>query len=103
MRLAGIVRGLGLGGFVDGITLHQIMQWHNMGSAVLPPTTMDAMAQNMVWDELFHAATLVLAPSDQTSARAHDQRGDGWMAVRGHHLVSYGSRVGSDRTTQCAA
>ena len=46
MRLAGIVLGLGLGGFVDGITLHQIMQWHNMGSAVLPPTTMDAMAQN---------------------------------------------------------
>ena len=59
MRLAGIVLGLGLGGFVDGITLHQIMQWHNMGSAVLPPTTMDAMAQNMVWDGLFHAATLV--------------------------------------------
>ena len=60
MRLAGIVLGLGLGGFVDGITLHQIMQWHNMGSAVLPPKTMDAMAQNMVWDGLFHAATLVL-------------------------------------------
>ena len=36
------------------------MQWHNMGSAVLPPTTMDAMAQNMVWDGMFHLATLVL-------------------------------------------
>jgi uncharacterized membrane protein len=60
MRLAGIVLGLGLGGFVDGITLHQIMQWHNLGSAVLPPTTMDAMAHNMVWDGMFHAATLVL-------------------------------------------
>ena len=60
MRMAGIVLGLGLGGFVDGIALHQIMQWHNMGSAALPPTTMDAMAQNMVWDGLFHAATLVL-------------------------------------------
>ena len=42
---------------MDGITLHQIMQWHNMGSAVLPPTTM--MAQNMVRDGMFHAATLV--------------------------------------------
>ena len=30
MRLAGIVLGLGLGRFVDGITLHQIMQWHNV-------------------------------------------------------------------------
>jgi uncharacterized membrane protein len=60
MRLAGIVLGLGLGGFVDGITLHQIMQWHNMGSAVLPPTTMAAMAQNMTWDGMFHGVTLVL-------------------------------------------
>jgi uncharacterized membrane protein len=60
MRLAGIVLRVGFGGFVDGITLHQIMQWHNMGSAVLPPTTMDAVAQNMVWDGLFHMATLVL-------------------------------------------
>ena len=38
---AGVVLGIGLGGFVDGIALHQIAQWHNMGSAILPPTTMD--------------------------------------------------------------
>jgi uncharacterized membrane protein len=56
----GVVLGLGLGGFVDGITLHQIAQWHNMGSAVLPPTTMDAMKQNMAWDGWFHVATLAL-------------------------------------------
>jgi uncharacterized membrane protein len=53
----GIVLGVGLGGFLDGIALHQIAQWHNMGSAILPPTTMHAMSQNMVWDGLFHAAT----------------------------------------------
>ena len=58
--LGGLLLGLGLGGFVDGIVLHQIAQWHNMGSAVLPPTTMEAMARNMRWDGLFHAATLVL-------------------------------------------
>jgi uncharacterized membrane protein len=56
----GLVLGLGLGGFVDGIALHQIAQWHNMGSAVLPPVTMDAMMRNMRWDGLFHAATLLL-------------------------------------------
>ena len=56
----GILLGLGLGGFVDGIVLHQILQWHNMGSAVLPPTTMPAMKQNMLWDGLFHAATWLL-------------------------------------------
>lgn len=54
---AGVVLGVGLGGFLDGITLHQIAQWHNMGSAVLPPVTMEAMRQNMVWDGLFHLAT----------------------------------------------
>jgi uncharacterized membrane protein len=54
---AGVILGIGLGGFADGIALHQIAQWHNMGSAVLPPVTMEAMSRNMVWDGLFHAAT----------------------------------------------
>jgi uncharacterized membrane protein len=57
---AGIVLGIGLGGFVDGIALHQIAQWHNMGSAVLPPTSMEAMRRNMVWDGLFHSATWIV-------------------------------------------
>jgi len=46
-----------LGGFADGIVLHQIAQWHNMGSAVLPPVTMAAMSRNMMWDGFFHLAT----------------------------------------------
>ena len=62
MRLLtpGLVLGIGLGGFLDGIALHQILQWHNMGSAVLPPHSMAAMAQNMRWDGLFHLATWVI-------------------------------------------
>jgi uncharacterized membrane protein len=56
----GIVLGLGLGGFIDGIALHQIAQWHNMGSAKLPPVTMEAMQQNMAWDGWFHMTTLML-------------------------------------------
>ncbi len=55
-RRSGIMLGIGLGGFADGILLHQIMQWHSMGSAVLPPTTMAAMKQNMAWDGFFHLA-----------------------------------------------
>ena len=51
----GVLLGIGLGGFVDGIVLHQIVGWHNMGSAVLPPSTMDAMRTNMRWDGMFHA------------------------------------------------
>jgi uncharacterized membrane protein len=56
-RRAGVIIGVGLGGFVDGILLHQIVHWHNMGSSVLPPTTMDALQRNMVWDGLFHVVT----------------------------------------------
>src|SRR5918998_5899900 len=56
--IPGVVLGLGLGGFVDGIALHQIAQWHNMGSAKVPPVTMEAMRRNMAWDGWFHAAML---------------------------------------------
>jgi uncharacterized membrane protein len=54
---AGILLGIGLGGFVDGIVLHQLLQWHNMLSSVLPPVTLAAMKANMIWDGLFHALT----------------------------------------------
>ena len=57
---AGVVLGVGMGGFADGIALHQIAQWHNMGSAVVPPVTMEAMSLNMRWDGLFHLATWLI-------------------------------------------
>jgi uncharacterized membrane protein len=62
LRAPGIVLGLGLGGFVDGIVLHQILQWHNMlsGTARWQPTTVEKMEANMLGDGLFHAATWIL-------------------------------------------
>ena len=57
---SGILLGTGLGGFVDGILLHQLLQWHNMLSSVRPPTDVVAMKYNMVWDGLFHAFTWVM-------------------------------------------
>ncbi len=57
---SGILLGTGLGGFVDGIVLHQILQWHNMLSSKLPPTNLVDMKVNMVWDGLFHALTWVV-------------------------------------------
>jgi uncharacterized membrane protein len=52
---AGILLGIGLGGFVDGIVLHQILQWHSMLSATVPLTTMSNMKVNMTADGIFHA------------------------------------------------
>jgi uncharacterized membrane protein len=54
---AGLVLGVGLGGFFDGILLHQILQWHNMLSSQVPPIDLVSMKYNMVWDGLFHALT----------------------------------------------
>jgi uncharacterized membrane protein len=58
---AGTFLGVGLGGFVDGIVLHQILQWHNMLSSVVAPLDIAAMKYNMVWDGLFHAFTWIMA------------------------------------------
>ncbi|MDB4968991.1 MAG: hypothetical protein JWN44_4680 [Myxococcales bacterium] len=57
---AGILIGAGLGGFVDGIVLHQILQWHNMLSSRVPPLDLVHMKYNMVWDGLFHALTWIM-------------------------------------------
>lgn len=56
----GALLGIGLGGFLDGIVLHQILQWHNMLSSVVAPVDVVAIKYNMVWDGLFHAFTWVM-------------------------------------------
>ena len=57
---AGVLMGAGLGGFVDGITFHQILQWHNMLSAKIPPNDLVSAKINMYWNGLFHAAVWML-------------------------------------------
>lgn len=57
---AGALLGLGLGGFFDGILLHQILQWHGMLSSWIPPVDMMSMRVNMLGDGLFHAFTWVV-------------------------------------------
>jgi len=57
---AGILMGAGLGGFLDGIVLHQILQWHNMLSSRIPPNDLVGAKINMAWDGYFHAGVWVL-------------------------------------------
>jgi uncharacterized membrane protein len=57
---AATVLGIGIGGFIDGIVLHQILQWHEMLSNKLPPDTLVAKSVNMFWDGIFHAFTLLV-------------------------------------------
>lgn len=57
---AGILFGLGLGGFFDGIVLHQLLQWHHMLSTEVPPDSLANVELNVLWDGLFHASTYIV-------------------------------------------
>ena len=57
---AGILFGLGLGGFFDGIILHQVLQWHHMlTSDGYPADSLHNLQVNTLWDGLFHMTTYV--------------------------------------------
>ncbi|HEX8576192.1 MAG TPA: DUF2243 domain-containing protein [Flavobacterium sp.] len=57
---ASMVLGIGLGGFIDGIVFHQILQWHEMLSNVIPATDYIGKSINMFWDGIFHAFCLII-------------------------------------------
>lgn len=67
-RAPGILLGLGFGGFVDGIVLHEILQWHHMVSSVdkFPTTTLAGVEGNVVADGFFHVATWLLVMAGTT-------------------------------------
>ena len=52
--LAGLVLGLGQGGFFDGIVFHQLLQWHHMFSSIETDMTIAGMELNTLGDGLFH-------------------------------------------------
>lgn len=53
-----IVLGFALGGFFDGIVLHQILQWHHLLSLV---PAVDSIRLQVLWDGYFHALMYVVA------------------------------------------
>ena len=61
VRPAGLLLGIGLGGFFDGILLHQILQWHHMLTSTTghPATTVAGLEANTLADGLFHSLTFV--------------------------------------------
>jgi uncharacterized membrane protein len=60
LTTAATVLGIGIGGFIDGIVLHQILQWHEMLTNKIAPVTVEAKSVNMFWDGIFHAFTLIV-------------------------------------------
>lgn len=77
----GGVLGFGLGGFFDGILLHQVLQWHHLVSLV--PGLQD-MRSLILWDGLFHVATYVITALGLWGlwrARRHEEATGRFLAV----------------------
>lgn len=73
---AGILFGLGLGGFFDGIILHQVLQWHHMLSSWYPINSIDNLTLNTFWDGIFHSTTYLFVVAGlfilwRTARRTH--------------------------------
>ncbi|MEV5580538.1 DUF2243 domain-containing protein [Streptomyces parvus] len=103
LRLPGIILGVGLGGFVDGILLHQLLQWHHMltstnhdriGVKYYPANTVSGLEMNTVWDGVFHAIcwVAVLAGLAVLYGRVTHHRRRVWTsaALYGWILVGWG-------------
>ncbi len=103
IALPGIILGVGLGGFVDGILLHQILQWHHMLTSAdtanidvgsYPATTVHGLQMNTLWDGLFHTVTwlAVLIGLGLLYSRVTSSRGRVWASrtLWGWMLVGWG-------------
>lgn len=60
LTTASMILGIGLGGFIDGIWLHQILQWHEMLSNKVSVETVIGKSVNMFWDGVFHFFCLIV-------------------------------------------
>lgn len=94
VQAPGILLGIGLGGFVDGIVVHQVLQWHHMISNRVPVTTVAGLRLNTLADGLFHAATWVAVVAGVALLWARVRRGQARLlparALWGWAVVGWG-------------
>jgi uncharacterized membrane protein len=96
MRTPSFLLGIGLGGFIDGIVLHQILQWHHMltSTGAHPSTTVAGLEANTLADGFFHLATWVIVLIGTSMAIRAWQRGElapPWRAHVGNLLAGWGA------------
>lgn len=90
-----LLLGLGLGGFIDGIVLHEILQWHHMVSHVedYPVDTLAGLKVNVLADGFFHVATWLLVWAGTTMTVVtwrQDRLAPNWPFQSGLLLVGWG-------------
>ena len=92
---AGIILGLGLGGFIDGIVLHQILGWHHLicTTETCQAETVAALKTQNTQDGFFHLATWLLTAAGVTMLfRAARVAAEVWAGSRllGAMLAGWG-------------
>jgi uncharacterized membrane protein len=90
---AGVVLGLAIGGFFDGILLHQVLQWHHFLSGVSDPSVQDIRVQILA-DGLFHVAMYLVGAVGLYllwRARRELSRDDSGSALLGSVLIGFGA------------
>lgn len=92
-RLAAIVTGFGLGAFLDGIVLHQVLQWHHLVVEYRSASDLAGLQHNTFWDGVFHlAAWLVVTAGLLWLVRASAARPPLCLrCVIGDGLVGWGA------------
>jgi uncharacterized membrane protein len=95
-KLPGFLLGVGLGGFVDGILLHQVLQWHHMltgDNGGEPMNTVDGLEANTLIDGFFHITTWIFVVAATTLALRSWQRRElapPWRVHVGMLLAGWG-------------
>ncbi|HEY0009108.1 MAG TPA: DUF2243 domain-containing protein [Tepidisphaeraceae bacterium] len=61
--IGGVLLGMGFGGFVDGIVLHQILQWHHLVCITdhCQPVSIEHLKRQNRQDGFFHLGVLILS------------------------------------------
>jgi uncharacterized membrane protein len=95
-RAPAFVLGLGLGGFIDGILLHQVLQWHHLltDTGDHPSDTVSGLEANTLADGFFHLATWLLVVAGMLlTVRAWQRRelAPPWRVHFGMLLAGWGA------------
>ncbi len=88
-----LLTGFGLGAFLDGIVLHQVLQWHHLVVDLRPAADLEGLEWNTLWDGVFHlvswvvvVAGLVWTVRDRAALRPVP-----WRSLTGALLVGWGA------------
>jgi uncharacterized membrane protein len=94
--LPAVLMGIGFGGFVDGILLHQVLQWHHMltSEGCCSSATVRGLEDNTLADGFFHVATWIFVLVGTILATRAWQRGElapPWRTHFGGLLIGWGA------------